>query len=226
MSTKGYSSVTDIEASIQELREIWGQGAGIHKRPSDLSRYEILIKRVKPEVIVETGLYYGGSALWFAERVPYIINVEINHQTTEDYRNNVHGLGFPPENGIIVEGNSHEVYGEVAALARELADDKPILVVLDSNHDTETVYGEAIRYGQLVQSGSYMVIEDGLLHYLPQEGANGFQGPNTQNNWFNGCPLCATERFLAEQGDHWIVDAEIEDMFPTTQHVGGWLRRK
>ena len=215
----------DVEASIAELRDIWGQGAGIHKRPPDLARYETIINRVKPAVVCETGLYYGGSQLWFAERVPYVINVENNHGTTEDYRNNVHGLGYPPDNGIIVEGHSFEMYDRVAGLARELAGDRPIMVVLDSNHDTETVYGEAIRYCNLVTPGSYLVIEDGLLHYLPQEGGTGFQGPNTPNNWFDGCPLCAIERFLPEHPE-FELDTEIEQMFPTTQHPGGWLRRE
>lgn len=203
----------------------------MHKRPSDLGRYVEVIKRVKPAVIVETGLYYGGSQLWFADQVPHHIAVELpdttrdaNNQTTADYRANRWGLGLPPENGHIVEGFSYDVYDEVADLAHELADGGPIMVVLDSDHSTETVYREAVLYHQLVTVGSYLVIEDGLLHYLPQEGATSYQGPNTPNNWFNGCPLCATQRFRAENYD-FELDAEIEGMFPTTQHPGGWLKR-
>lgn len=215
----------DIEASIAELREIWGQGAGIHKRSDDLARYDILFERIKPGVVVELGLYYGGSALHFAPRVPWIINVELNHQTTEDYRNNVHGLGFPPDNGIIIEGHSHEMYEEVAARARELAGDKPIMVICDSDHGTDCVYGELIRYCDLVTSGSYMVCEDTLLHYLPQNPQGGFEGRDTPHNWFIGNPKLALDRFLSEQGGKWVVDQEIEDLFPRSQHPGGWLRK-
>lgn len=222
----------DIEASIGELRSVWGQGPGMHKRQSDMDRYKALIEMVKPRVIVETGLYYGGSQLFFADLVPYHIAIElpddtrdVNNQTTADYLANRWGLGEPPSNGRIIEGHSFEVYDDVANLARELAEDEPIVVVLDSDHSTETVYGEAIRYCELVTVGSYLVIEDGLLHYLPQKAGAGFQGPNTPHNWFDGDPWIATQRFLAEHPE-FELDTEIEQMFPTTQHPGGWLRRE
>lgn len=215
--------MTDIEASIAELRAVWGQGPGIHKRPNDLARYDILFERVKPNVLVETGLYYGGSAIHFAERVPHIINVELpdssrdpDNQTTADYKANRHGLGFPPENGIIIEGHSFEVVDQVEALVKKFGG--PVMVVLNSNHDTETVYGEMVRYNHLVTLGSYMVVEDGLLHYLPI-------APMGLGNWFDGDPLIAIERFLSEN-DEFEVDTEIEDMFPTTQFVKGWLRKQ
>src|ERR1700693_2995565 len=111
----------DVDASIADLRAVWGQGAGIHKRPNDLARYELLIERVRPSVVVETGLYYGGSQLWFAQRVPHVINVEINPTSIWRYRNNWHGLGNVPSNGHIVEGHSHHVYEQVAELAERLA---------------------------------------------------------------------------------------------------------
>ena len=72
--------------------------------------------------------------------------------------------------------------------------------------------------------GSYLVIEDTLLAHLPQEGATGFQGPNTPNNWFLGSPKEACDLFLAEHHE-FQVDEEINDLFPTTQHPGGWLIR-
>ena len=216
----------DIEASIAELRDIWGQGPGIHKRPPDLARYEALIERVRPRVIVETGLYYGQSAVWFAERVPHVINVEINRETTADYLENRHGLSWPPPNASIVLGDSCAVFPRVKELTEQLAEGGPVMVVLDSNHDTETVYNEAMAYCDLVTVGSYLVVEDGLLHFLPQNPGGSFQGANTPHNWFVGDPWLATADFLiTEQGRRFACAGEIEDMFPTTQHVDGWLRR-
>lgn len=223
--------MVDIEASIQELRKIWGQGPGIHKRPSDLLRYEHIIAQVKPAVVVETGLYYGGSQLWFSERVPYHIAVELpdscrdeRNQTTKDYRANRHGLGNPPVNGFVMEGHSHCVLGQVYELAHMLADGDPILVVLDSEHSTKNVYGEAVRYCSLVTPGSYMVVEDTLLHHLPHKLGAKFQGTHTPHNWFDGDPWIAVQRFL-ERHPEFAVDVQVEEMFPTTQHPGGWLRR-
>lgn len=224
MYKKGRGSLTDIPASIQELRDIWGQGAGIHKREPDLKRYEVLIERIKPKVVVETGLYYGQSQVWFAKRVPYIINVEINRETTADYLSNVHNLEWPPLNGHIVLGDSSTVFPRVKEMVDQIGGD--VLVVLDSNHDTETVFREMKLYSQLVTPGSYMVVEDGLLHFLPQNPGGAFMGAETPHNWFEGDPLLAIQAFMRDNGNDWIVDTDIENMFPTTQHVGGWLRRK
>lgn len=212
----------DIEASIAELRKVWGQGPGIHKRPADLARYQHIIDTTHPQVIVETGLYYGGSQLWFAERVPHVINVELDHHAIRDYRGNVHGLGSPPPNGHIIEGHSFEVFPQVASLAHKLADGGPVMVILDSDHDTLTVFGEAVRYGTLVTPGSYLVIEDGLLHYLPAED----NGKFLVGNWYVGDPKQATERYLKIYGDDWEVDTDLEAMSPITMSPGGWLRRR
>lgn len=212
----------DVDASIAELRQVWGQGPGMHKRPADLDRYEWIIDNIQPQVVVETGLYYGGSQLWFAERVPHVINVELNSETTRDYRNNRHGLGYPPPNGHIVEGHSFDVFPQVAALAAELAGGGPIMVILDSDHDTLTVFGEAVRYGTLVTPGSYLVIEDGLLHYLPSQDNGKFM----IGNWYVGDPKQATERYLELYGDDWEVDTDLENMSPVSMSPGGWLRRR
>jgi cephalosporin hydroxylase len=114
-------------------------------------------------------------------------------------------------------------------MAYRLAKGGPIMVVLDSNHDTETVYNEMVLYHGLVTPGSYMVVEDGLLHYLPQEGSDHWEGPDTPNNWFDGCPLCAIHQFedyRPMEYNLFELDDYIQNMFPTTQHPNGWLRRR
>lgn len=205
------------EASLELLRSTWGKGAAIHKQPPDLGRYEVLIRRVRPKVIVETGLMFGGSQIWFGERVPHVINVEKNYKTTRDYLENKHGLGNPATNGHMVMGDSLKVYPQVAALAKSLAG--PVLVVLDSDHSTETVYGEMLLYGQLVTPGSYMVVEDGILGFMPR-------GKFRMGNWYDGSPLEAIAKFLPDHPE-FEVDSEIEALFDgVTTNPMGWLRRR
>jgi cephalosporin hydroxylase len=208
----------NVEKSLALILTTWGRGAAMHKEPPDLARYEILIDRIRPRVVVECGLFYGGSQLWFAERVPYHIAVEMNPETTRDYMENKHGLGEPPLNGFVVMGNSHRVYPQVAALTKLLAGNEPILVVLDSNHDTNTVYGELQLYHQLVTPGSYLVCEDGILHYMRK-------GEFPHGNWFDGDPLLAIEKWLPDHQE-FVPDMELEAMFDgATAHPKGWLRR-
>jgi cephalosporin hydroxylase len=208
----------DVEASIALIRNVWSRrNASLEKEPPDLARYETIIERVKPVVVVETGLHYGGSLQWFARRVPFVVNVELDHDAIANFLRNRHGMGTPPPNGHIVFGDSHEVHPAVEKMARTLADGGPIMVVLDSDHGTECVYGEMVNYCRFVTPGSYLVVEDGILHYMDK-------GPILVGNWYAGDPVEAIERFLPDHPE-FVPDMEIEDMFSGTTNPGGWLRR-
>ncbi len=123
-----------------------------------------------------------------------------------------------PDNVTIYHGRGDDLAHRIGAVAERYAHGDPIMVVLDSDHSTETVYGEMVAYAPYVTPGSYMVVEDGILaHVAP--------GPFLMGNWFDGDPLEAVERFLPDHPE-WLHDSELEEMFPTTQHVGGWLRHR
>src|SRR5665213_3156427 len=185
----------DKAASLHELEQgILTRGPGIHKTDADLARYQWIIDTVNPTVVIETGLYYGGSLLWFAERVHRVVTVENDTKRIAEFIDNEHHLGEHPSNALIITGNSHEVFGQVALLLRP---SDIVMVSLDSDHDTETVYGEMIRYGKLVTPGSYMVAEDAILEDWPVSP-------------FTGSPLHAINRYLAEHDD-FEVDSELED---------------
>lgn len=198
----------DLAGSVAQLRALWAENPHMHKTPDDLARYQHLIDTVRPYTIVETGLLHGGSAEWFAARAPQVVVIENNPAEI--------ALFDPPANVTIVEGHSHHVADRVADL---VAGAWPVMVILDSDHGTDNVHQEAELYGPLVTPGSYMVIEDGILGYIPV-------GPRLEGNWFDGDPHQAALRFLAEHPDDWTVDTELEDRWPTTQHPHGWLRRR
>lgn len=207
----------DLAGSIIELKKVWATHHRMHKSPDDVKRYEILIDRVKPAVVVETGLLHGGSHQWFADRVPHIINIDSDVQAVQDFRYGYRGMGEPPSNGHIIFGDSCLSFPQVKELAERLANGGAIMVVLDSDHSTGTVYSEMCLYSGLVTVGSYMVVEDGILHFMPK-------GNWPDGNWFDGDPLEAINRWLPDHPE-FREDAEIEDLFPTTQHPRGFLRR-
>ncbi len=204
----------DLEGSIAAMRAVWRSGPSMHKFPDDVRRYEMLIERIKPAVVVETGLLFGESQRWFAARVPYVVTVESDAKAIEQYQLNCHGLGWPPRNAYTVLGDSRNVFDVVRG---QVVQHGPALVVLDSDHSTDVVYAELELYSQLVAVGSCLVVEDTLLHYLPRGGF-------LEGNWFNGDPLLAVEEWLPSNPE-FVPDEEIEDAFPTTCAPGGWLRR-
>jgi cephalosporin hydroxylase len=71
-------------------------------------------------------------------------------------------------------------------------------------------------YSALVTPGSYMVVEDSVLDWMP---------PNAPARArYCGTPMEAVEDFLTAHRD-WEVDRDLEGMFAATQNPGGWLRR-
>lgn len=208
----------DLDGAIRFCESLWNDTPKFEKLPEDLARYEWIIDTVKPEVVVETGLHWGFGARWWAQRVPKVVTVERDAQMLRDYHLDTRGFGPRPENVTVLDGDSLARYDDtIVNLVPELADGGPAMVVLDSDHGREHVHSEMERYGTLVTPGSYMVVDDGIYHYIEP-------GPRHVGNFYEGDPVQAVERFLANHNG-WVVDSDLEEMFDRTMNPLGWLRR-
>jgi len=188
----------DVEES---LKAITRQGAeGAIKIWEDLNRYRAVIQATTPDVIVECGSWYGGSALWFAERGVDVITLDV------DARNIVQAAINHPAITVIT-GNSADP--DIAAQVAELVEGRRVMVVLDSDHSPEHVEREIDLYGSLVSSGCYLVVEDGIQRWM---------------TYFAGLgPLDAIESRLVQRSE-WVRDLLVEGMYPITMHPAGWWR--
>jgi cephalosporin hydroxylase len=211
--------VRDLDSALEYVRSLWTEDCKPEKHPDDLARHEILIGRIKPVVVVETGLHWGYGARWWAKRVPFLVTVERDAQMLYDFHANTHNLGARPPNVIVFDGDSISRFPDIADLVTQMANAGPVLVVLDSDHGRPHVLAEMEHYSTLVTPGSYMVVEDGIYHYLEP-------GPRHQGNWYEGDPVEAVEKFLADHGDEWELDLVLEDWYPVTLNPSGYLRRK
>jgi len=113
----------------------------ILKYPTDLYVYEEIIRRTKPDVIVETGSFEGGSAGWFAQFAG-VISVDIRSPKV------------PIPSVVWVEGDSVMRAKEVA----RLVDGQSVLVSLDSSHTAAHVLAELRAYAPIATE--YIVVED------------------------------------------------------------------
>lgn len=205
----------DLAASLIFCRTLWTEEPKREKHPHDLLRQEVLIERVKPAVVVETGLHWGYGARWWASRVPYLVTVERDAQMLYDWRRD--RFGERPPNVVVFDGDSILRAEDVCSTARDLAEGGPVLVVLDSDHGRPHVLRELEAYGPIVTPGSYMVAEDGIYHYFEP-------GPRHGGNWYEGDAVEAVEEFCAHH-DGWTIDTDLEDLFPCTLNPSGYLRR-
>ncbi|MGH9093849.1 MAG: CmcI family methyltransferase [Acidimicrobiales bacterium] len=184
---------------------------GAVKTTEDLARYRVVIEATRPEVIVEIGTFSGKSALWFARtgRCP-VVTVDVHAQVSDETR----AASAELDVRYVVGDSRAASTGETVAAHVAGRD---AMVVLDGDHSADTVSEEMTRYHRLVPVGGYMVVEDGIVRWMPEQ-----QQPDGP---YRGSPLDAIERWLEKTAGAWAVDTELEDLYDTTQFPSGWLRR-
>lgn len=144
------------------------RGIEIIKNPCDLWIYVEILQLLKPSVIIETGTHQGGSACFLADMCNVlgfdtkIITIDINPKWS-----------FPPEDKNILsitgKSTSKSVFKKVQDEVRNIISrlNGNIIVILDSDHSKKNVHREMKMYGELVNIGSYMIVEDTNINGHP-----------------------------------------------------------
>ena len=207
----------DLEASWATFAsgeyEVDTDGTRTWKLADDLARYRAIIEATKPEVIVETGSKFGGSARWFKSLGLDVITVDIDDTYSGDARRD-----HPDIHWIIGDTQDPAVLDCVV----DLIDGRRTMVSLDSEHATPHVIAEIGLYGPLVTPGCYLVIEDGIFDLIGPERAHlgGMRIPA------EGGPLRAIAQTLARDPANWRRDLAIEKMSNRSYHPAGFWARK
>lgn len=136
-------------------------GVKVLKNPLDLWVYQEIIFEIKPDVIIETGTAYGGSALYFASICDLlskgrVVTIDVNRPPVLIRHKRV----------VFLHGSSLDlvIFNKVKGEARRA---KKTLVILDSDHWKGHVAKELKLYSQLVSVGSYLIVEDTIVNNHP-----------------------------------------------------------
>lgn len=179
-------------------------GHQLAKCPLDLWIYQELVVRTRPDFILETGTYCGGSALYLAmlfDRIGsgQVITIDVEPQPNR------------PEHPRISYLTGSSIDPLVISRVRETIGRKRAMVVLDSDHTAGHVYSEMLAYRELVHLGDYLIVEDTNVNGHP--AWPGF-GPG---------PMEAVDNFIAHT-DEFVIDRRCE-RFLMTLNPRGYLKR-
>ena len=220
-SEEGYNLVAELwlKAACQKrlMYEPAWLGIPIIQFPNDIVAMQELIWKVRPDVIVETGVAHGGSAIFYASILELIgkgkvIGIDVEIRKYNRVAINSH---FLSKRIHLIEGSSIDVniFEQVSNMINK--DDK-VLVAFDSNHSYQHVLSEMELYSKLVSEGSYMVVMDGAQGLV-------WDIPNGKSEWKNDNPLKTIEEFM-EKYSGWEVD-HFYNRFKITSNPKGFLKR-
>lgn len=220
--------------SKQWLKVGWNQkypytfswmGRPIIQLPEDLIRVQEVVYRVRPDVLIETGVAHGGSLIFYASLFKAMghgrvigIDVEIRPHN----RSAIEAHELCPLITLI-EGSSveAEVVKQVASLVQP---DEKVMIILDSNHTKRHVLEELEAYHHLVSAGSYIVATDGSMGEL-------YDVPRGKPEWQVDNPATAAvefakrhQEFALEQPSWPFNESLLAENI--THWPSAWLRRK
>jgi cephalosporin hydroxylase len=207
----------DLEATLQSFKnddfELLIKEIRTWKHPDDLDRYTQAIRKAEPEVVIETGTAWGGSAIWFTNMGLEVITIDRSPRRSVMARQ-LHK--DKPITWLVGRSTSMNVWRKV----RDLVRGRRVMVSLDSDHHTPNVIQEINLYGPLVQPGGYLVVEDGIFELLG-DSALRWGGDLSRR----GGPLLAIQKTLQGQRG-WTRDVELERLSPVTHSPAGWWRKE
>lgn len=180
-------------------------GTATQKCPLDAWVFQEILFEAKPDVLVETGTYKGGSSFYYASVMDLLQRGRVLTVDIEDYP------GKPRHPRVQFFLGSSTSPGTLDRLRAAIEPGEKVMVTLDSDHHAGHVAEELRLYHDLVTPGSYLVVED--THFNGRPILPGF-GPG---------PYEAVEAFLRAHPN--FQRDRSREKFGMTFNPGGWLKR-
>ena len=165
-----------------------------------------VVAKTRPDVIIETGTFTGGSAYFMAclcdlLKQGEVISIDIGARET-----------IPHPRITYLEGSSIDpaIVDSVKQRVRQTGG--KTFVMLDSNHRAPHVRQELEAYAPLVPIGCYIHVQDGALDEF-----------RMFRNMQPG-PMVAAKSFLKDH-PQFVRDLDMELRYVISEHPYGWLKR-
>jgi cephalosporin hydroxylase len=186
----------------------------------DLFAIQEIIYKTKPDFIIEVGVAWGGSVLFYATifeamGAGKIIGVDI--YIPEDLKQRINSHGKISERINLIEASSLEV-STVNKIKELTGNSKKLLIHLDSNHTHEHVLKELELYSELVGDGYYLICGDTIVESIPEQ-------THRPRPWGIGNnPMTALNEFL-KKNDKFETDAYFDNKLLFSCNPRGYLKR-
>lgn len=193
-------------------------GEPILNLPQDMFALQEIIYRTRPEFIIEIGVAWGGSLLFYSTLLEVlgggeIIGVDIF--IPEDLKNRLGSYGTLSDRIHLIEASSIE-QSTVDKIKKLIGASRKTMILLDSHHTHDHVLKELNLYSELVGKGSYLICGDTIVDDIPDQA-------HRPRPWGPGNnPKTALKEFLAANS-RFEVDKKLENKLLFTCNPEGYL---
>ena len=189
-----------------------------------------IVMKVKPDIIIETGIAHGGSVVynasllslldiedrivpWESDRKVIAVDIDIREHNRDMLEN--HPLAHKM---TLLEGSSIDS-AIVDQIKSMITSEQTVMVMLDSNHTHQHVLDELNLYSSFVSTDSYLIVFDTCIEHLPK-------GHFTDRDWDVGnSPMTALHEWL-ESNHSFEIDETFDKKLMLSVAPNGYLKRK
>jgi cephalosporin hydroxylase len=199
-------------------------GRPVIQLPEDMIRFQEVLYRVKPDVVIETGVAHGGSLVFYASLCKAmekgrVVGIDIDIRPHNRAAIEAHELAPLI---TLVEGSSTD-RAVVERVRTMVHPGETVLVILDSNHTKAHVAAELETYAGMVTRGSYVVATDGIMKDV-------YDVPRGNPEWKSDHPTAAAAEFAGRHPEFVLEQPawpfnESPLRANVTHWPGAWLRR-
>jgi cephalosporin hydroxylase len=194
-------------------------GLPIIQFPQDIVAMQEILWRVRPDLIIETGIARGGSLVFYASVLEliggpgHVLGIDIDIRAANRAAIESHPMA---KRISIIQGSSIDD-GTAAQVRTFAAKYRRVLVALDSNHTHAHVRRELELYSPLVRAGSYLVVFDTSIEDQPMVNY-------PDRPWGKGNnPKTAVYEFL-QSNTRFAIDNAVDHKLLLTVARDGYLR--
>ncbi len=198
-------------------------GVPLSKFPEDLRVYEHLLWASRADVVIELGVQFGGSSLWFRDRLhalgryrasstKLVVGVDNDLTRAREFL-----AAADPDYAVdikLIEGSvtDFELPDQVALA---LPDDARCLVVEDTAHTYETTLAALRGFSRFVAVDGFFVVEDGCVD---------IEELRVADDWPRGVLPALSSWLGSSEASGFVVRPDLE-LYGVTCHPGGFLHR-
>ena len=186
--------------------------------PQDIIVTQEIIWENKPDIIIETGVAWGGSILLYASLMELhgagkVIGVDLNLNETVESK----VMSYPFSNRIVLYKGSSIELEMFEKIKSHIESGMKVMVILDSNHTHSHVFEELKKYAPLVSKGQYLIVSDTIVEEIPEQS-------HRPRPWGHGNnPKTALKEYLGTN-DCFEEDVYINKKLLATFTPSGYLK--